>query len=426
MLRRGGGHNSARERRHGLLNHQRPVHKAYTSMQSLDAVAPEVNGMAHLFLNVCLTRSSGVRFAKVFRAVDEAWQLMAEALGGVHGEEAMTLRSHFAASTFSDVPPVFVSNIETFLRAYLHGARETSARPVRLRKCQVSLSLFWRQVRDLGWFIYFREPLHTTLYAGIHKFVYYACNSCYELPTLAKSNQWKREVLLPWVLALGTGPLVSAQISHEIASLCGSIDLVLDEVYVDARISEIYDIITEFPESGCAVHELRGALTRTRYHYRIARTVRATLQRRILHPGANTSQIIDVYISTVKVLRILDPTNAILDAATRPVRKYLLRRKDTVRCIVASLTDEASGELFEELHQTDAPPLENYNDSDDEENGNGIFSLPAEQSEVASEVLPMLVSIYGSKDIFVSEYRLMLAKKCVLRFIDCAQRSLLA
>tara|TARA_B100000482_G_C12590167_1_gene291256 strand:+ start:235 stop:516 length:282 start_codon:yes stop_codon:yes gene_type:complete len=93
---------------------------------------------------------------------------------------------------------------------------------------------------------------------------------------------------------------------------------------------------------------------------------------------------------------------------------------------VASLTDEASGELFEELHQTDAPPLENYNDSDDEENGNGIFSLPAEQSEVASEVLPMLVSIYGSKDIFVSEYRLMLAKKCVLRFIDCAQRSLLA
>lgn len=31
------------------------------------------------------------------------------------------------------------------------------------------------------------------------------------------------------------------------------------------------------------------------------------MRRRLLHPGANTHQIIDVYIATIKVLRVLDP-----------------------------------------------------------------------------------------------------------------------
>lgn len=35
--------------------------------------------------------------------------------------------------------------------------------------------------------------------------------------------------------------------------------------------------------------------------------LRESVRRRLLHPGANTHQIIDVYIATIKVLRILDP-----------------------------------------------------------------------------------------------------------------------
>ncbi len=41
-------------------------------------------------------------------------------------------------------------------------------------------------------------------------------------------------------------------------------------------------------------------------------TSRATLEKRVLHPGASTSQIIDLYIATVKALRVVDPEEALL------------------------------------------------------------------------------------------------------------------
>lgn len=86
----------------------------------------------------------------------------------------------------------------------------------------------------------------------------------------------------------------------------------------------------------------------------------------MLHPGANTSDIITQYISSIKVyvgltpfsgvvlctlvdswqgLRLLDPSGVILERVCDPVRNYLRVREDTVRCIVASLTDDNSNEL---------------------------------------------------------------------------------
>ena len=52
-------------------------------------------------------------------------------------------------------------------------------------------------------------------------------------------------------------------------------------------------------------------------------------------------------------------------------------RKDTVRCIVTSLTDETSGDLYEELRRQDALPLEQGADSDDEDMGPGVDWMPA-------------------------------------------------
>lgn len=44
-------------------------------------------------------------------------------------------------------------------------------------------------------------------------------------------------------------------------------------------------------------------------------------------------------------LRLLDPSGVVLEQVCSPVRKYLQTREDTVRCIVASLTDDSSNEL---------------------------------------------------------------------------------
>ena len=49
-------------------------------------------------------------------------------------------------------------------------------------------------------------------------------------------------------------------------------------------------------------------------------------------------------------LRILDPSGVVLEKVCDPVRSYLRIRDDTVRCIVASLTDDSSNELADVSH----------------------------------------------------------------------------
>jgi len=73
------------------------------------------------------------------------------------------------------------------------------------------------------------------------------------------------------------------------------------------------------------------------------------LQKRLLHPGASTIDIITQYVATIKVLRIIDPSEIILDVVCEPVRAYLRQREDTVRCIVSGLIDDSNNELFGEV-----------------------------------------------------------------------------
>jgi anaphase-promoting complex subunit 2 len=210
--------------------------------------------------------------------------------------------------------------------------------------------------------------------------------------------------------------------SHE--TLGDLVSLVLDENYVGVRVRELYNIIAEYPESTCAILELRSALSRTQQHHLLALSLRSTLEHRLLHAGANTSQIIDMYISTIRVLRVLDPYDLILDTATCPVRQYLQNRKDTVRCIVANLTDDISGELYEELNLTSAAEQSFMKEQYDEDQ----FAGPGNDDWVPKsnkphgmtvrsmrDILAMLISIYGTTEIFVNEYRVMLADKLLAK-----------
>ena len=72
--------------------------------------------------------------------------------------------------------------------------------------------------------------------------------------------------------------------------------------------------------------------------------------------GAATSDIITQYVHTIKTLREVDPTGMLLEEVSDPIREYLRGRKDTIRCIVTALTDDAGGtvageSLFDELQR---------------------------------------------------------------------------
>ena len=76
------------------------------------------------------------------------------------------------------------------------------------------------------------------------------------------------------------------------------------ECYCLVRMTELFDIIADYPDSHAAVAELQMVLETTNMQLQLGETLQASLRTRLIHPGANTSQIIEVYINTIKVCLI--------------------------------------------------------------------------------------------------------------------------
>lgn len=191
-------------------------------------------------------------------------------------------------------------------------------------------------------------------------------------------------------------------------------------IYVNMRIEELFSIIRDFPESKPAIEDLKFCLERTNQRQQLLSSLKSAFESRLLHPGVHTSDILTVYISAIKALRELDPSMVILQVACQPIRKYLRTREDTVRQIVAGLTGDAEGctDLASELSRGDPVTLELQ--ESDEEGTDPEEWMPDPTDAVpdksgskrrSSDIISLLVSIYGSKDIFIDEYRAVLADR---------------
>uniref|UniRef100_A0A8C9STQ4 Anaphase-promoting complex subunit 2 n=2 Tax=Scleropages formosus TaxID=113540 RepID=A0A8C9STQ4_SCLFO len=191
-------------------------------------------------------------------------------------------------------------------------------------------------------------------------------------------------------------------------------------IYVNMRIEELFSIIRDFPESKPAIEDLKFCLERTNQRQQLLTSLKSAFETRLLHPGVHTSDIITVYISAIKALRELDPSMVILQVACQPIRKYLRTREDTVRQIVASLTGDTEGcsDLANELSRTDPVTLETQDSEDEGSDPEEWTPDPTDaitdktgSKRRSSDIISLLVSIYGSKEIFIDEYRTVLADR---------------
>lgn len=191
------------------------------------------------------------------------------------------------------------------------------------------------------------------------------------------------------------------------------------KTFAELRIDELFDILVEFPDSEPALLDLKECLRRVELRAFLIESLRSVFNKRLLHPGANTSDIITQYISSIKGLRLLDPSGVILERVCDPVRHYLRIREDTVRCIVASLTDDSCNELADEL-VTGEPALIDLDEESESEDQDFESWEPdpvdadptkSAKSRQTSDIISLLVNIYGSREVFVSEYRNLLADR---------------
>ncbi|XP_054153542.1 anaphase-promoting complex subunit 2-like [Oppia nitens] len=297
------------------------------------------------------------------------------------------------------------------------------------------------------------DAITSVMHSCIEKHIYQSCKDNFEVSCICNLKKWIDNTVINWIRFV-CNDLNGSQL----ANLEERLTHFLYETYAACRMDQIFDItIQMFPESEPSLIDLRECLEKcANFRPKLIRRLKESLESRLLHPGVSTTDIIEAYISTIKALRVVDPTDVILQLVCEPVRKYLKSRDDTVRCIITALTDESSSELTPEfvkgnIDRTDDTnggqngngggdddnigdnwqqwvPINDPIDStqhqlqqqqqQQESNGSSAAAAAVSKSLRNSDIVSILVNIYESKDLFVEEYQRLLAQRLLTNF-DC-------
>ncbi|CCH44365.1 hypothetical protein BN7_3928 [Wickerhamomyces ciferrii] len=178
------------------------------------------------------------------------------------------------------------------------------------------------------------------------------------------------------------------------------IDLSQKEL-VSLRINEILDIVKSYPESIPALNDIRQFLDPSQ-RLQLVNEFTKNCNRYLLHAGSNTDDIILCYISTIRSFLIVDPRGVLLDNASRPIRRYLKDRSDTIPLIVDALMNPRKENklsvLADELKMVTQIPV---NDLHLRWYPDPIDALPDFKKQ---DIIESLISIFDTKEVFVTEF----------------------
>ncbi|KAJ3118585.1 Anaphase-promoting complex subunit 2 [Physocladia obscura] len=189
--------------------------------------------------------------------------------------------------------------------------------------------------------------------------------------------------------------------------------------FVYIRLRELFDMIVDFPASQPALEEFKLCIHETDAYLSLKSSLSRIISHRLLHLGANTRDIIAVYVSTIKCLTFLDPSLDLLNSISDLIRNYLKTRSDAMRSVLNILTGNS---------QSNAE-----NDGDeiivgDIENANNLFSKALSdlvvhrnsktkivQPNIPADITTTLVQIFDSPDVFIREFQGLLAEKLLMK-----------
>ncbi|KAJ5627446.1 hypothetical protein N7528_004873 [Penicillium herquei] len=274
-----------------------------------------------------------------------------------------------------------------------------------------------------------------------------------EFVRAAYTNQWKRPSTVPQHLRCWVENIFSRLAVQVLAIIQGTsagseLPAALDVSFGDVgkwqeiatarlgalRTSELFDIIISWPASSGAIEDLRQFTYHPAARAHVTQTFISLINQRLLHPGASTIQILQLYISIIRAFHLLDPKGVLLDRIARPIRRYLRERDDTVRVIVSGLLAEPSITAATEsnpLHSTGENLVElateltrahqfSLNQTKGELDWNDmtwvpdpIDAAPDYRKSKSADVIDSLVSLFDSKETFVKELQTLLSDRLI-------------
>ncbi len=270
----------------------------------------------------------------------------------------------------------------------------------------------------------------------IDKQVEETCRGSFTREHLDPLLDWLEGAVLVWLKLVFAGERGGLENDGVVDSFRQRLRHHLHDRYAKTRIDQLFNIIVEFSdsaESKPALDDLRKCVEHLNgLREKLIKELKELLSRKLLHHGVRTTDILTAYVAAIKALRVLDPTGVILELVSDPVRAYLRGREDTVRCIVQSLIDETNNEMADELREHEGLCLDDsfYEEEDMSDWQNWepdpVHADPERhsQSRRRSDIISMLVNIYGSKELFVNEYRGILSNRLLSHFTYDAEREI--
>ncbi|KAH6106779.1 anaphase-promoting complex subunit 2 [Parastagonospora nodorum] len=189
-----------------------------------------------------------------------------------------------------------------------------------------------------------------------------------------------------------------------------------------ARVDNLFDFVMNWDKSLGAVLDIKEYLKVPGAKQHLTSSFSQQISRRLLHPGATTTYILNMYISIIRSFHVLEPKGVLLERVARPIRRYLKEREDTARIIISSLLTDLSdetgmkfsmnSELSYEIACEMAKPFANYGqDMDEELNWNDMNwqPLPTDASpdykkSKVEDVIWFLLTLWERED-FINELK---------------------
>ncbi|KPM45473.1 hypothetical protein AK830_g1010 [Neonectria ditissima] len=192
------------------------------------------------------------------------------------------------------------------------------------------------------------------------------------------------------------------------------------------RIQELFDIALNWPESKGGLEDLRLAVTTPQRRLQLTDAFSLALQKRLLHPGRSTLDILQTYISMIRTFHALDHSKVLLDRVVHALQLYLCQRDDAIRIVVTGLLsnpDDDAGdgkaklvELAVMLNTASQQQRRQVDDEDldwtdmtwvpDPVDAGVNYKRPKNE-----DVIGTLINALGSQDIFIKEFQLIIAER---------------
>lgn len=232
---------------------------------------------------------------------------------------------------------------------------------------------------------------------------------------LQKSIEHFDEMIKVWILSI-----IPSSFSEELEETLCIYQKTCYKTVGKLIIDNMFDIILEYPESQPILKDLSICMQKAKLHKYLQTQVKLSLTRRIVTPSKSTEGILMVYINLTKAMRSLFPTIEMLEFISEPIKGELRKRPDTFKCIIKSISEDEELYSLLDTKQKRIKEQEDFSSDEDEKAASEWNPIPrrAVKSVInslnkKSDLVSMLINIYGSQEHFMEEYRVFLSKKLV-------------